>query len=86
MFVTLAVLKLRTSRLVRPEQPRNMAYIFVTLAVLKLLTSRLVRLRQSSNMLCMVVTFTVFRYSIPSIDVKALKFWNQLSVLVIDVH
>ena len=46
ILVTLAVLKLLTSRLVRLEQPENMEDMVVTLAILKLLTSRLVRPEQ----------------------------------------
>ena len=42
MLVTLAVLKLLRSRLVKLEQSRNMVFMLVTLAVLKLLTLRLV--------------------------------------------
>ena len=50
MLVTLAVLKLLTSRLVRALKPSNIDSIVVTLDVLKLLTSRLVKSLQLLNM------------------------------------
>ena len=50
MLVTLSVLKLLRSRLVKLWQSWNIHAMFVTFSVLKLLTFRLVRLLQKLNM------------------------------------
>ena len=50
MSVTLAVLKLLTSGLIRPGRSRNIHFMSVTLDVLDPLTSRLVRPEQLVNM------------------------------------
>ena len=77
MRVTLVVLNLLTSRLVRPEQPANILVMSVTLVVLNPLTSRLVRLEQSENMPSMSVTLVVLRFSIPMMLIRFLHLLNQ---------
>ncbi len=82
MFVTLAVLKLLKSRLVKPEHPENMLLMSVTLDVLKPLTSICVRLLQLVNIDDMSVTLAVLRLLMPRIETRLLQLKNQHEVQV----
>ena len=77
MSVTLDVLNLLTSRLVRLEQSKNMLNMFFTLVVLNSLTSRLVKLEQPENIQLISVTLTVLRFSMPVMVDSEEQFANQ---------
>ena len=66
--VTLLVLKLLTSRLVKLLHMKNILLISVTLLVSNLLTSRLVSFLHIWNMQFIVVTALVFKYCMPTIS------------------